>query len=339
MPRLLQIDPAAPDEIALGLAAAQLAAGRLVAFPTETVYGLGAHALDAAAVARIFAAKSRPATNPLIVHVADEFAARQLAEEWPPAAHLLAARFWPGPLSIVVRRRALVPDIVTAGGPTVALRVPAHPVALALLRKSGLPIAAPSANRSLEVSPTTAQHVAQSLGEAVDLVLDAGPTTAGIESTVIDLSERPWRVLRPGPITPAQVAECLGETVVVGSIGSTQRSTARSPGMQARHYAPRALVACLSAADAPATIEQAHRAGRSVGVIHRRCEAMVLPADGKFPAVSLPDDAAGFASGLYAALRELDEQGVDVIFVVEPPDGEEWLAVRDRLARASAPPL
>ncbi|MFW6201455.1 MAG: L-threonylcarbamoyladenylate synthase, partial [Gemmatimonadota bacterium] len=204
--RVLTVDPESPDPAAIDRAARALREGRLIAFPTETVYGLGADALDADAVRRIFEAKERPPRNPLIVHVADAAAARGLVERWPPAAGRLADAFWPGPLTLVLPKRPEVPDEVTAGLPTVAVRVPSHPVARALLLAAGVPVAAPSANPFTGVSPTTARHVQSGLADRIDLVLDAGPTPVGIESTVVDLSGPKPRLLRPGMISP----EALG---------------------------------------------------------------------------------------------------------------------------------
>lgn len=201
MPEVYTIHSAGEAHEAIERAAEALRSGKLVAFPTETVYGLGASALDSAAVAKIFAAKGRPGNNPLIVHVESAEAARALAADWPAAAERLAEKFWPGPLTLVLPKRDCVPAITTAGAPTVALRSPAHPIARALLKAARLPVAAPSANRSQEVSPTLASHVLRSLGERVDVVLDGGPTTGGIESTVLDLCSQPPRLLRPGPIT------------------------------------------------------------------------------------------------------------------------------------------
>ncbi len=198
--RVLRLDPARIDQTAIAEAAAILHSGGLVAFPTETVYGLGASALDADAVARIYAAKARPSCNPIIVHVPDVTAARGLTTSWPEAAERLAARFWPGPLTLVLPRSQAIPDIVTGGGPNVGLRVPAQPIAQALLQAANLPVAAPSANLATYISPTTAQHVLRGLGGRIDCLLDGGPTSAGIESTVLDLTTDPPRVLRPGPV-------------------------------------------------------------------------------------------------------------------------------------------
>lgn len=304
----------ASDPAAIVEAVRVLRAGGLVAIPTETVYGLAAHALDADAVARIFVAKGRPATNPLIVHVATLEQARALSSSWPAAAELIAARFWPGPITVVVPRAADIPDIVTAGGPTVAIRIPAHPVALAILR-SGIPLAAPSANPSNGISPTTARHVLEGLGDRIDVILDGGPTTGGIESTVIHLGEDPPRLLRPGIITPSEVEAIVGPLARGG-----HDSVLPSPGMMDRHYAPRAA---LEVHDDPVA-RAAELVGMRVATI-----AFESPAD-----VVLPRDARRYAAGLYAALHDLDRNGVERIIVATPPTGDEWLGVRDRLMRA-----
>src|SRR5436190_1865041 len=232
---ILSVDPADPDPAAIRRAADLIRAGRLVAFPTETVYGLGANALDAAAVGRVFEAKGRPATNPVIVHVADADRVRDVAAAWPEAAARLAARFWPGPLTVVVPRRAEVPDVVTAGGPTVAVRCPAHAVARALIREADVPVAAPSANRSTELSPTRAEHVLKGLDGRIDLVLDGGPCPGGIESTVVDVTGGAVRLLRPGLVTVPMLEEVVGRV----ETGTTSTGVARSPGQMARHYRPR----------------------------------------------------------------------------------------------------
>ena len=306
----------AEDPSAIAEAVRVLREGGLVAIPTETVYGLAAHALDPAAVARIFAAKGRPATNPLIVHVATIEQARALSSAWPATADAIAARFWPGPVTVVVPRAAHVPDIVTAGGPTIAIRIPAHPVALAILR-SGLPLAAPSANPSNGISPTTARHVLEGLGDRVDVILDGGPTTAGIESTVVHLGEDPPRLLRPGIVTPGELEEIIGPL----ARAPAHDSVLPSPGMMERHYAPRAA---LEVHDDPVA-----RAAELVGV-RVATIAFHAPAD-----VVLPRDARAYAARLYAALHELDRGGIERIVVATPPGGDEWLGVRDRLTRAT----
>jgi L-threonylcarbamoyladenylate synthase len=328
---IISVDPEAPDPATIDRAAAILKGGGLVAFPTETVYGLGAHALDPAAVQRIYAAKGRPSFNPLIVHVGSEAAARDLAADWPELASRVARAFWPGPVTIVVRKRLIVPDAVTAGLDSVALRVPAHPVALALIRAARIPIAAPSANRSTELSPTSARHVAASLGGRVDLVLDGGDTTVGIESTVLDLRGRLPAILRPGIIGPRELEPIVGEMVPpTEAHGEAPRA---SPGLLDRHYAPRARVALFEARDAPhAGKEAAMQSARGVKI-----GAMLLDVD--LPAVDasirMPRDPKRYAQRLYASLHELDDAGCEVVFVERVPNDEGWLAIADRLKRAA----
>lgn len=295
-------------------AARLLREGRLVAFPTETVYGLGAHAMDAAAVRRIYEAKGRPATSPLIVHVADVAAARELAAEWPEAARKLAAAFWPGPLTIIVKKMAAVPDEVTAGLGAVGLRVPAHPVALALLREAGIPVAAPSANRFTQLSPTRAEHVREGLGDAVDLILDGGPCAVGIESTVVSIvGDRPV-LLRPGMISRARLAEVVGPVGVTGDAAEGEAHAA--PGLHRKHYSPRTLLR-IGVPDRFDCAYMWHKSGREVAHSRR------LAAD--------PD---GYAAGLYEALHELDQTGAPIIYVEPPPSGAAWDAILDRLLRA-----
>jgi L-threonylcarbamoyladenylate synthase len=327
---LIRIDPTDPDPLVLRHAAAVLRAGGLVAFPTETVYGLGAHALDPEAVARIYLAKGRPAYNPLIAHVADREGARALAAEWPAAAELLARAFWPGPLTMVLPKRAVVPDAVTAGLPSVAVRMPAHPVALALFRVAGLPVAAPSANRFTELSPTTAAHVVASLGDAVDVVLDGGPTTVGIESTVVDLTGAVPRVLRPGMISAGQLA------AVVGALDDRSLEIARnaprsSPGMMERHYAPRARVLAFDDETRDAALAEAASVAASGGRVGSIGFDRLRVAE---PRV-LPRNAAGYAARLYAELHDLDARRCTLVLVERVPDTPEWAGLRDRLERAA----
>ena len=337
-PRLVSVDPEAPDARVLARAGAILRAGGLVAFPTETVYGLGAHALDAAAVRRIYEAKGRPDYNPLIVHVADTDAAGRVAREVPERARLAARAFWPGPLTLVLPKRDGVPDIVTAGLDSVAVRVPAHPVALALLRASGLPIAAPSANRFTELSPTTAAHVVKGLGDRVDLVLDGGPTSVGIESTVVDLTgERPV-LLRPGLVSREALERVLGPVALPAEVPEGEAPRA-SPGMIERHYAPRAELRLVTG-DARALLALAvtlEAQGHRVGVVALGGAGASEAADTLPPGRwrALPDDPAGFAREVYATLHDFDDLGLDLVLVQEVPAGDAWAGVRDRLQRAS----
>ncbi len=318
---------------AIERAAEVLRRGGLVAFPTETVYGLGANALDGAAVERIFAAKGRPANNPVIVHVADVAAVHAVVAAWPDEALRLAGRFWPGPLTLVLPRNPAVPDIVTAGGPTVAVRLPAHPVARRLIAAAGVPVAAPSANRSSRLSPTRAEHVLRDLDGRIDLLLDGGPTTGGIESTVLDLTRRPARLLRPGLVAPADIEALIGP--IERAAAPAPEAPLPSPGMLARHYAPRTPLECV-AGDARPRLEVLVRQGLRVAWLTHEA-----PAEGDVPAGVavnlLPPDPAGYAAGLYALLHALDDGRADRIVVTLPPADEGWLGVRDRLKRAAAP--
>ena len=326
---VLPVDAHAPQSDRIARAAAVLRHGGLVAFPTETVYGLGALALDAAAVGRIFTAKGRPANNPVIVHIAETAQLVQVAAEWPDAAERLARRFWPGPLTLIVPRNPNVPDATTAGGPTVAVRVPAHPVAQALLRAVGAPIAAPSANRSSELSPTRAEHVLRALDGRIDLVLDGGPTAGGIESTVLDITTSPPRLLRPGLIAPAELEAVVGP--ISRAAGALQTGAALpSPGMLPRHYAPRTPLECSN--NGGARVEELLRRGGRVGWL-TFASLEVVPD--RLVVRTMPADSPGYAAHLYAALHALDDAGVSRIVVDLPPEGDEWLAVRDRLRRAA----
>jgi L-threonylcarbamoyladenylate synthase len=342
--------PASPT--AIERAARVLQSGGLVAFPTETVYGLGARADDAAAVARIFEAKGRPATNPLIVHARDAAHARELALSWPDQAALLAELFWPGPLTLVVlRREGRIADNAAAGGPTVALRVPAHPVAGALLDACDLPIAAPSANRSTSISPTAADHVLKSLDGRIDMVIDGGPTGYGIESTIVDVTRSPAVILRPGAVTAESLAAHIPIAHLSGIVVDPGQR-APSPGLFARHYAPRAKVILLAMENIEAELQAARGRGERVGVIlraparggmgplaapsleTRAPESLRLRDKGHVE--ELPAEAAPYAAGLYAALHRLDDAGCDRILIAAVPDEPAWAAVRDRLTRASA---
>lgn len=307
--------------------------GRLVAFPTETVYGLGANALDADAVRRVFAAKGRPSFNPLIVHLDDVARVGEVAAAMPETARRLAEAFWPGPLTLVLPRRDVVPDVVTGGLDTVGVRVPAHPVARALIAAAGVPLAAPSANPFTKVSPTTAQHVLDQLGDRIDAVVDGGPTTVGIESTVVAVDPDPdggERVvlLRHGGISRGHL-EQAGFVVVEPSGDEDDGTARRSPGRVERHYAPGVP---LVAVDRDASGELSLPA-------HEGPFAVLARGDDRGAETAalrevLPTDAAGFAQQLYAALHRIGASGCAVAFVERLPDDPAWQAVADRLRRA-----
>jgi L-threonylcarbamoyladenylate synthase len=307
-----------------------LRSGGLVAFPTETVYGLGADATSAAAVRRIFAAKGRPATNPLIVHVADLETAMRFAAAWTDVAQTLAAVWWPGPLTLVLPKHPSIVDEATAGLPTVGLRVPDHPMALELLRAFAGPVAAPSANRSNRVSPTTAQHVRDELGDSVDLILDGGPSTVGIESTVLDLTGKPV-ILRPGGVSQQQIERLIGPVEVSRGIVGTS-VPASSPGQQRVHYAPRTPTFRFE------TSQRGLIQPETDGIPNGMVVLSPLKVFKKWGTIiAMPNDPAEYACHVYAVLRELDDMPIDAIYVEIPPDLPEWAAIRDRLFRASRP--
>ena len=318
--------PASPSNIAA--AALLLQRGELVAFPTETVYGLGADARDAGAVAKIYALKERPTWNPLIVHIAGIGAARQIVE-WDERAQALAEAFWPGPLTLVLPGRGAVCGAVSAGLSTVAVRAPAHPVALALLEQSGVPLAAPSANRSTQLSPTRASHVSDSLGAEV-WVLDGGDCQIGLESTVLDLSGARPAILRPGALGARDLAPLVGELSAALAPKDDEAPRA-SPGQMARHYAPRAPLHLFSHLTDAHFLAVTLGAGKKLGVL--TLEPTTLSAR----EIVLPADPKLYARGLYAALRELDALGVELILVERVPETPQWDAVRDRLGRAATP--
>jgi L-threonylcarbamoyladenylate synthase len=329
--------PLPETDAALDRAAEQLRAGGLVAIPTETVYGLAANALDEEAVDGIFRAKRRPVGNPLIVHVADTGMARSLAGDWPEAAERIAVALWPGPVTVVVPKGPRVPGIVTAGGGTVALRCPDHPLARRLIEKAGVPLAAPSANRSEQVSPTTAHHVVEGLGDKVDLILDAGPCGRGIESTVIDCTVTPPRILRPGPLSRGELEAAVGGPVAWPEDASPAGGglpVARSPGTGRRHYAPRTPLELP--ADSTARVAELLAAGERVGwLVSAATVEPQLAGHRELVAVPMPADPAGYARLLYATLHALDQRQLDRIIVDMPPAEEPWRAVRDRLTRAA----
>ena len=303
------------NDDAVARAVAVLRRGGVVAIPTETVYGLAADLGDAGAIARIYAIKGRPADHPLIVHAHDLRALDGYVADFPPALEALAQRFWPGPLTVVVKRGPRTPHSITGGQDTVAVRVPGHPLALAILVGLSRPLVAPSANRFGRVSPTTAQHVRDDLGDAVDLVVDGGPARVGVESTIVDLTGSVPAVLRAGAITPSALSAALG-TAVVTRAGSA----VRAPGMLAAHYAPRARVVLVEEGDREPEAARRARVGERV--------AMLV----------LPNDPPAAAQTLYATLRALDADGYDTILATLPSGGEALDAVRDRLRRAAASP-
>lgn len=331
-------------QAAVRRAADLLWAGHLVALPTETVYGLAANALDPEAVKRIFEAKGRPAVNPIIVHVASLEMARTCVARWTPLAERLAQAFWPGPLTLVIERSAIIPDVVTAGGATVGVRWPSHPFIQAVIQACGFPLAAPSANPSNEISPTTAQHVARSLDGRIPLVVDGGPSRVGIESTVLDLASAPPRLLRPGMVNADALLAVLGSAGL--SIGAASAQSGgpvlRSPGMLKRHYAPKARLLVLhwrddedlkaqiqktmNQANAPLLLSQCHVIAHTV-----------VPAGAAFGRVAvIPREPEAYARALYAELHQSDAASASAIIVEAPPSGESWRAIADRLARASA---
>lgn len=333
--RTIQVDYDHPDPVAIAEAARVLRAGGLVAFATETVYGLGADATNPEAVARIFEAKGRPSTNPLIVHVESKDAALACVAHWPSRAEILANQFWPGPLTLVLPRSEIIPNIVTAGQDTVGVRVPRLPVARWLILEAGCPIAAPSANRSNRVSPTMAEHVLADLDGRVDLILDSGPTTVGIESTVLDLSVDSPQVLRPGQITPEQIAEVLAEPVESPQLRSTLTGPSASPGQMAVHYAPRTPAYRLDRDSISSDPIQGNWVALLVGGFP---DSWPFSTD-KYDAFMLDDLAEPVyaATFLYARLHQLDALGLDFILIIPPPDEPQWRAIRDRIWRATRP--
>ena len=310
-------------------AAALLRAGELVAFPTETVYGLGADARNPLAIAKIFAAKGRPVDHPLIVHLPDASHLERWAIDIPEVARKLAAAFWPGPLTLILKRHPSVPNAVTGGQDTVGLRVPNHPLALQLLREFDGGVAAPSANRFGHVSPTTAAHVREELGDAVAMIIDGGACAVGIESTILDLSGGEPRILRPGMLDAAAIGAILG---YLPEFGGAQNAPRVSGSLEA-HYAPRTPLRLVAVAELAEAASQALGAGRRVAVL---ADQPVDLSDENLAWCPASADPAQFAHDLYARLRELDAMGCDLLLVAAPPVDEAWRAVTDRLRRAAA---
>lgn len=326
----IKVNPTNPEPALIAQAAEILRRGGLVAFPTETVYGLGANALDQGAVERIFLAKGRPAQNPIIVHAAGTDAARRVTTSWPAAADKLARHFWPGPLTLVLPKALAIPDAVTAGGTTVAVRVPAHPVALALIQAAGVPVAAPSANRSSRLSPTRAEHVLKDLAGQINMVLDGGPSWAGLESTVLDMTSEPPRLLRPGLIAPADIEVLIGPIIRTLAAMPDAAKPLPSPGLLARHYSPKAKLECLAGDHALARVATLSRQGIKTGWLSFTSH----PALPGVTIIVMPVDVKAYSSRLYAELHALDDAGMERIVVTLPPESEDWLPVRDRLSRA-----
>lgn len=318
---------------AISRATELLRAGELVAFPTETVYGLGADALDPRAVSKIFAAKRRPPDHPLIVHIPDAEHLPRWAARIPKEALALARAFWPGPLTLILKRADDVPAEVTGGQDTVGLRVPDHPVALALLRAFDSGIAAPSANRFGRISPTTAEHVSDELGDRVAMILDGGACGVGIESTILDLSREVPEILRPGAISPEAIAAVIGRRPRMRGEGPqvAQGEPPRVSGALAAHYAPRTPLRLVSPGQLGEEAAMLAAEGSRVAVLSRSCDN---PHDARLTWLTASEDPAGFAHDLYAALRALDATGADFILVETPPPAPEWDAVADRLGRA-----
>lgn len=325
------------DEAAIECAARLLREGRLVAFPTETVYGLGANALDPDAVARIFAVKGRPSTSPLIVHVASVEMAKSLVASWPDVAERLARRYWPGPLTLVLEKARVgtvappvrgarssattIPDLVTAGLSTVAIRMPAHTIALALIKAAGVPLAAPSANPFTQLSPTTAEHVRAGLGKDVEYILDGGPCQVGIESTVLSLVRTPPVLLRPGGVSRAELESIVGP---ISTLTEAPTGAHPSPGMHARHYSPRTPLFLVTNGNVP-------ERGRGLYLQFDRA-----PIRQDVAVIQMPRSATDYAAALYDTLYRADAAAHNWIAVDTPPDTPEWEAVRDRIRRAAS---
>ena len=316
-------------------AAEFLRAGEVVALPTETVYGLAANALDEKAVARIFQVKGRPANNPIIIHVSGNEMAKRCVKHWPELADRLSQAFWPGPLTLVLPRAKEIPDIVTAGGATVGLRWPGHPFIRAVIRECGFPLAAPSANLSNQISPTNAEHVRAQLVERIPLIVDGGQSQVGIESTVLDLTVSPPRILRPGMIHAESLAAVCGEIQHPECGIQNPESSLRSPGLLPKHYSPKAKLLVLDwqdEAELKSQLVTRHLSPVTCFVIaHTK-----VPAGEDFADVSvMPHDAEAFARALYAELHRCDAAGAAVIAVEAPPAASEWSGIADRLRRAA----
>lgn len=337
MTKLLETPADHPDPTAIAEAAETIRNGGLVAFPTETVYGLGANALNVDAVGRIFTAKGRPTADPLIVHLSGLDQITRVVRSIPEAAQKLAETFWPGPLTLILPKRPEVPDLVTSELDTVAVRVPNHPVALALIQTAGVPIAAPSANRFGHTSPTTAKHVLHDLDGRIDIILDGGSASIGVESTVLDVSTTPPRILRPGGVTREMLESVIGPVTVLGQRKKPEKGLP-SPGMLEKHYAPRAEMLLFTGDSAQeslvASLTEQKAAGRRVGALAADDDAELLEKSGAV-VYRLGADLNSIARHIYAGMRWLDRQGVDVILCCDYGTEGLGLAIRDRLTRAA----
>ncbi len=303
---------AQPTAANIAAAAEAIQNGELVCMPTETVYGIAADATNPEAVEKVFTAKDRPADNPLIIHISDFVQLEDVVREWPNAAEILANRFWPGPLTLVLKKSPMIPDAATGGLDTVAVRMPDHPVALELIEACGVPLAAPSANRFMHLSPTRADHVDPQIAARVAMILDGGPCKVGLESTVVDVSTHPPRILRPGGVSRGDIQAALGRPL--GQM--PPNGLRKSPGLYTRHYAPKAELILVD--EVP---------NGEPGLVFGNAKS-----EGQ---IRMPDNPGAFAAALYAALYRIDETGVEKIYIQTPPDDPAWEAVHDRLRRAA----
>ena len=321
-------------EEAVRRASELLRAGEVVALPTETVYGLAANALDEKAVAKIFEIKGRPANNPIIVHVAGDEMAKSCVAEFPAAAEKLSKSFWPGPLTLVLPRSKKIPNLVTAGGDTVGVRWPSHPFMQAVIRECGFPLAAPSANLSNQISPTNAAHVRAQLGEKIPLIVDGGQSQVGIESTVLDLTVTPARILRPGMIHAESLAAVGGE--ISNFKFQISNSVLRSPGLLAKHYSPKAKLIVTTWKNDADLAAQIGNWKLEIGNVQIVAHTKIPTSFGAANVSVIPHDAEAFARALYAELHRCDAAGAELIVVEAPPDLPEWSGIADRLRRAAA---
>lgn len=331
--RVLTVETAAEFRVAVEQAVTLLQQGEVVALPTETVYGLAANALDAKAVEKIYQVKGRPAHNPVIVHVASLAMAQECITEWTDDAEKLALHFWPGPLTLVLPREKSIPDIVTAAGSTVGIRFPSHPLMRKVIEGCGFPLAAPSANLANQLSPTTAKHVITAIGNRIPLVIDAGPTSVGIESTVLDLTGDTPRLLRPGVISARQIGQVLGRQINLEANYSLQL---KSPGLLPKHYSPRARLIVASWKNDDELSALVATSGVQPEAIHVLCYEQIPEANPFGRVAIIPYDEDAYARAIYAELHRSDELNAQLIIVERPPSGEAWDGIHDRLRRASA---